>query len=152
MTLLRYEDIVLNSMTKSRVKWESLVLSRADFWMVWRCHGIPCFHFYVFCVEPNARKNNLMKATSVTFMTIFSEVSFWKLLDHSYVPSSFSTISMNIENGNWKTPYSWKSFRILINIALILSWVNIMKRKLTRKPGKLSVAQISEPVLQRVLY
>ena len=152
MTLLRYEDIVLNSMTKSRVKWESLVLSRADFWMVWRCHGIPFFHFYVFCVEPNARKNNLMKATSVTFMTIFSEVSFWKLLDHSYVPSSFSTISMNIENGNWKTPYSWKSFRILINIALILSWVNIMKRKLTRKPGKLSVAQISEPVLQRVLY
>ena len=102
-------------MTKSRVKWESLVLSRADFWMVWRCHGIPCFHFYVFCVEPNARKNNLMKATSVTFMTIFSEVSFWKLLDHSYVPSSFSTISINIENGNWKTPYSWKSFRILIN-------------------------------------
>ena len=47
LTLLKQEDIILNSMTRAREKWDSLDLSRGDFWMIRTCHGIPCFHFYV---------------------------------------------------------------------------------------------------------
>ena len=36
--------------------------------------------------------------------------------------------------------------------VLILSWVNIMKRKSTKFPGKLSVAQKSKPALDRTLH
>ena len=35
---------------------------------------------------------------------------------------------------------------------LILSWVNIFKRKSTRVPGKLSFTQYSEPALRRTLH
>ena len=51
LTLLKHEDMILSCMTQTREKWDSLVLSRADFWMVWTCHGNPCFHFYLICLE-----------------------------------------------------------------------------------------------------
>ena len=43
---LKHKYITLSSMTQTTEKWVFLVLSRVDFWMVWRCHGIPCFCFY----------------------------------------------------------------------------------------------------------
>ena len=46
--LPKHEDIILNSMTQTREKRNFLILSRADFWMVWRCHGTPFFHFCFF--------------------------------------------------------------------------------------------------------
>ena len=33
-------------MTQTRGKWDSHVLRTGDFWMIWICHGIQCFHFY----------------------------------------------------------------------------------------------------------
>ena len=48
LTLFEHEDIILNSMTQTREKWDSLVLSRADFCMVGGCHGIPRFRFLFF--------------------------------------------------------------------------------------------------------
>ena len=44
-------DMILNSMTQIREMWDSHVLSRYDFRMVWRCPGIPCVHFCFFCLE-----------------------------------------------------------------------------------------------------
>ena len=41
--------------TQKREKWDSPVLSRPDFSMVWRCHGLECvhfcFYFLFFCLE-----------------------------------------------------------------------------------------------------
>ena len=34
-----------------------------------------------------------------------------KVIDHSYVQSSFSTITRHLDNGNWKTPYSGRFYR-----------------------------------------
>ena len=40
--------LILSSMTQTREKWDCHVLSRPDFWMVWRCHSILFFYFYLF--------------------------------------------------------------------------------------------------------
>ena len=58
LTLPKHEDIIINSMTQTREKWNSLALSRTDFWMVWRCHGIPYFHFN-FLFSTNGKKEHL---------------------------------------------------------------------------------------------
>ena len=58
LSLPRHGDIILNSMTQTREKWDSHVLSRPDFCMVWICHGIPCVHFY-FLFRTNVRKRYL---------------------------------------------------------------------------------------------
>ena len=39
-------------------------------------------------------------------MVIISKVLVWKVLDISYIKSSFSTITRHIDNGFWETPYS----------------------------------------------
>ena len=85
-------------MSQTKEKCDSLVLSRSDLWIVWRCHGIPRACCYYFCLEPTLRKDAWMRTTSVTVMVFFSKVAFWKLLDHSNIQSSFPIITRHIEN------------------------------------------------------
>ena len=59
MPLPKHADIILNSMTQTREKWDSLVLSRADFCMVGRCRGMPCFHFFIFLFRSNGKNEHL---------------------------------------------------------------------------------------------
>ena len=44
LPLPKHGDLILNSMTQAREKWDSHLLSRPEFLMV--CHGIPCVHIY----------------------------------------------------------------------------------------------------------
>ena len=56
--------------------------------------------------------------------------------------SKFSTFTRwHIDNSIWKTRYSWRFYRHESTYALILSWINIMKRKWVKMPYKLLVAQ-----------
>ena len=128
LPLPRHGDIILNSMTQTREKWDSLVLSRADFCIVWRCHGIPCFHLF-FCLEAKVKKNIWMRTISVMVMIIISKVLFRKLLDFSYVQSSSSTITKHIDNGIWK----------IFTVVHFTTWINIH-------------ANSSEPVLWWTLH
>ena len=57
MTLPKHEDIILKSITQTKEKCDSLVLSRAGFCMVGRCHGILCFHFVFLCLEATVKKH-----------------------------------------------------------------------------------------------
>ena len=88
-----------------------LVLSRGDFWMIWRCHSIPCFHFY-FLFRNNGIREQLYQND---FCCCYGEICFEsvipQVLDHSYVQSSFSTITRHLDNGIWKTPSSWRFYR-----------------------------------------
>ena len=52
-----------------------------------------------------------MRKTSLTVMVIFLKGLFWKLLDRSYFPSSFSMIMSIFTIAFCKTPCSW-SFHI----------------------------------------
>ena len=53
LTLPKYGDMILNSMTLTRGKCNSLVLSKPDFWMVWRYPGILSVDFYSFRTSGN---------------------------------------------------------------------------------------------------
>ena len=76
------------SQAKEKRDW--LVLIRPDFWMIWKSHhGISCAHFKFFCVELTVRKDTWIRPNSVTVRIIFSNVSFWKLFDHSYDHSNY---------------------------------------------------------------
>ena len=63
---------MLHSMSQTREKWDPSFLSRGDFWVIWKCHGISCFNF-VFCLETTVRVQTI--AVMVNF---FSKVSFQK--------------------------------------------------------------------------
>ena len=100
-----------SSITQTREKWDSPVLSRPDFWMVWRCHGILCvhfyFYFYFFCLEATLGQD---RATSATVMVIFSKVPFRKLLYHSYVKVSSQQLPDTLRTVFWRTPYGWRFY------------------------------------------
>ena len=53
----------------------------------------------IFCLETTVRENNWLRTTSVTAMVIVFESVILKVLDHSYVQSSFSTITRRLDNG-----------------------------------------------------
>ena len=93
-----HEEITLKSMSQTKEKCDSLVLSRSYLWMVWRCHGILRVHRYYFCLEPTAGKGTWIRTTSVTVMVILFKSNILKLLDHSYAQRSFSKITSHIEN------------------------------------------------------
>ena len=67
LTLSKHENIILNY----NIILNRVVLSKYDFWLAWKCYGIPCFHFLYFCLELTIRKDIWTKATSVTVMVIF---------------------------------------------------------------------------------
>ena len=140
-------------MSQTKEKRYFLVLSRSGIWIVWRCHGIPRVHCYYFCLEPTVRKDTWMRTTSVTVMAFFPKVAFWKLLDHSYVQSSFSINTRHIENSILKDTLQLNIFRTWINLratSFIKTSVN-MKQKSMTVPRKRSVAQKYKPALQRTL-
>ena len=66
-------------MCQTKEKCDSLVLSRSDLWMVWRCHGIPRVYCYYFYLEPTVRKDTWMRTASVTVMVTFFESGILKV-------------------------------------------------------------------------
>ena len=87
--------------------------------MVWRCHGILCFHryfvllhfilFFFVCLEVTLLgKDSWKRATSATAMVIFSKVLFQKLIDHSYVKVSSQKLGGTSTTEFWRTPYGWR--------------------------------------------
>ena len=89
LTLPKQEDITLNSMTQTREKWDSLVLSKGDFCTIWRCHDIPWFHFY-FLFRNNGKREQLSGNDFRRCYGIF----FWKTLFRQYlITAMFKVLS-----------------------------------------------------------
>ena len=92
-------------------KWESLVLNRGDLWMMWRCHAIPCFHFY-FLFRNNGKRNKLDgNDFRLCYMVIFLKVSFRKYL----ITAMFSNYKETWQR-HLKDSFQLKILRIWINI------------------------------------
>ena len=76
-----------------------------------------------------------MRASSTTFMVIFSKVLLRKLLDHIYVQCFFSRIARQFENSTLKEipqlKILWTWIKIRVN-TFIKTLVNIMKQKSTK--------------------
>ena len=67
-------------MKQTRGKWDSLVLNRGDFWMIWRCRGIPCFHL-LFCFRNNGKREQLNENNfRRCYGNFFPKASFRKYL------------------------------------------------------------------------
>ena len=113
-----HEEITLKSMSQTKEKCDSLVLSRSYLWMVWRCHGILRVHRYYFCLEPTAGKGTWIRTK---------------------VQRSFSKITSHIENNILKDTLQLNNLRTWINIRakyFIKTLVNIMKQKSMKVLGK----------------
>ena len=92
-------------------KWEPLVLNRGDLWMMWRCHAIPCFHFY-FLFRNNGKRNKLDgNDFRLCYMVIFLKVSFRKYL----ITAMFSNYKETWQR-HLKDTFQLKILRIWINI------------------------------------
>ena len=94
-------------MSQTREKWDSLVLTRGDFWMIWRCRSILCFHFHFLFRNNGIREQLDQKDLRRCFGNFF----FRKCHSASYVESSFSTITRHLDKGIWKTLSSWRFHR-----------------------------------------
>ena len=108
-----------SSITQTREKLDSPDLSRPDFWMVWRCHGIPCVHFYFFCLEAVLGP---IRAISATVVVIFSKVLLWKLLYYSCVKVSSQQLRDTLTTVFWRTPSGWRFYGHGSTYVLIRSW------------------------------
>ena len=131
-------------MYQKEKKHGSLVLNRCDFWMVWRRHGIPRVRYYYLCLEPTVRKDTWMRTTSVTVMVIFSKVAFWKLLDHSYVQSPFSTNTRHIDNSIFKDTILFSILQTSMNMrakSFIKTSVNVTETRIDEGAWQMIVTQ-----------
>ena len=138
-------------MTQTRKKWDSLVLSRADFCMAGRCHSIPCFHF-LFFLEAAVKRNTWMRMIPGHGYGSYLKSAVLKVTWFQLCSTFFLKITQHINSCIWKILYSWRFYGYGSTYMLILSWVNFMKWKCSKVPWKWSVAQKSEPVLWRTLH
>ena len=134
-------------MSQTREKWQSLIFTP---WfcveLTFECMKVPWYFMFLFsfffCLEPTVKTRH---GCGSYFRSTILRVT------GTYVQSSFSTTTRHIGNGIWKTLYSWRFYWHGSKYELIIFWVIIMKWKWVKVPGKLSVGQKYEPVLQRTL-
>ena len=91
-------------------------------------HSVFSFLFFLFRNNVNQRVIGWKRLPSLYF---FPESIIPRVLDHSYVQSSLSTITSQLDNSIWKTPYNWifyghrcqactKTFNLLLYASLSL--------------------------------
>ena len=108
-------------MSQTREKWDSPVLSRGNFEWYEGAMVLVTFKWYesamafrvfifIFCLETTVRENNWMGTTSATVTVFFFEGVIPKVLDHSYVQSSFSIITRHPYKSIWKTLYNCRFY------------------------------------------
>ena len=64
------------------------------------------FSFLFFCLEKRHKRTTECKRLPSLLFFFFESITR-KVLDHSYVQSSLSTITRHLGSGIWKTPYNW---------------------------------------------
>ena len=102
-------------MAQTREKWNSLVLSRADFWMVWRCHGIPYIHLY-FLFRTNGKgehldENNFRHSYGNYFESAILKVTWYQLC---------SKFILNIYEAHWQ-----RHLKDTLQLKILREWINI---------------------------
>ena len=100
-----------SSITQAKEKWNSPILRRPDFQMIWRCHGILCVHFYFcFLFRSNFRTRYLRERLPPRLWEFFSKVIFGKLPYHSYVEVYLFSIARHNINSTLKDTLRLKIF------------------------------------------
>ena len=119
-------------MSQTKEKHDSLVLSRSDLWVVWRSHGITCLLLFLF--RTNSNKGHLDQNNfHHCYGYFFLKVAFWKLLDHSYIPSPLSTVTRHTDNNILKDTLQFYILWTWINmhtISFIKTVVNVTETRI----------------------
>ena len=121
-------------------------MSSPGFWIVYRCPGILCVCFY-FLFRNNVRKRYLGERNFHHCYGNFFESVILKV--------SFSTIARHINISILKDTLKLKILRTWIKIranSFNKTWINIIKRKSTKVPWKLSIAKKYDPAFKRTLH
>ena len=138
--------MLISSMIQTTEKWDSLVLRRADFLMA-KSAMVFCVFIFIFLFRSNGKKstwmNDFCHFYGNYFENVILKVTWYQLF------SKLLTTARHIDNGAWKTSYSWKFYGHGTPCILILSWKNMMRQKWAKVPWKLSAAQKSDPVIWR---
>ena len=66
-----------------------------------------CVFIFIFLFKNNVIRKQLDENDFRLCYVFFPESIILKVLDHSYVQSSLSTIMRQLDNSIWKTPYNW---------------------------------------------
>ena len=106
-------------------------LSRPDFWIVWRCYGIPYVHFYFYCLEAALRQDTYKSDFRHCYGN-FVESATPKVTRSQLSWSFFSTIARHINNSIFKDTLRLKILWIWIKIrgnSFTKTFVNNMKWK-----------------------
>ena len=118
LTLLKQKDIILNSMTQTREKWDSLVFSRGDFWMIWRYHGILYIHFY-FLFRNNVWREQLDKNNFCHCYSFFFFFFFWKCYSESTWLQLCSEFFLNNYEALWQ-----QHLRDTLQLKILRTWMS----------------------------
>ena len=123
LSLRKHGDIILGF----------LVLSSPDFWMIWRCHGIPYVHFY-FLFRNNLRKRYLDESDfrycySNAFESSILKVTCSQLCSKFFL-NSCKAHWQHILKDTQPLKIVWTWIEIRAN-SFIKTWVNIIKQKST---------------------
>ena len=115
-----------------------------DYWMVWRCHGILCVHFFCLFVclfRSNVKKWYLDERDFRQCYGNFFESAMPKVIGSQLCWSFFSIITRHINNTNLKDTLRlkilWTWIKIRAN-SFIKTLLNMMKRKSARLLWKVS--------------
>ena len=105
-----------SSITQAREKLDSPDLSRSDFWMVWRCHGIPCvhfcFYFYFFCLEAALGQDTYQSDFSHCYGNFFESATS-KVTISQLCYYIFSIIVIH------------STFKDTLRLKILLTWIKI---------------------------
>ena len=117
LTLLKQKDIILNSMTQTREKWDSLVFSRGDFWMIWRYHGILYIHFY-FLFRNNVWREQLDKNNFCHCHSFFF-FFFWKCYSEGTWLQLCSEFFLNNYEALWQ-----QHLKDTLQLKILRTWMS----------------------------
>ena len=138
--------MILSSITQRTEKWDSLVLSKADFWMVWIYHGIPCFHIYFFCLEATVKRRLGWEQVSSRLLLLL-----WKCHSENYLISVIFKVLNNYE-AHWqrhlKDTLQLKILQTRIDIRVNSFLDKYHETKMAKMHWTLLVAQKFEPVFE----
>ena len=102
-------------MSQTKEKWGSLVLSRGDFWMIWRCHSIPSFHFYFLFRNNGNREQMDENDFRRCYSDFFSKMSFWK-----YFITAMFKVFLNSYEAPWQ-----RHLKEALQLKILRTWINI---------------------------
>ena len=99
-----------------------------------RCHDILCSHFYFLFITNGRRTAGWEQLPSPR---CFLESTVLKLLDHSYVQSSFATIRRHLGNGIWTETLQLKILRTWISIGTNYFLDKLFETKIDESTSKI---------------